>query len=269
MTVIGVYIQAGFGNRLFKLAFGYAFTKKEGYLLRFENWDKPSHHSSDVYAWLLERFFKLDHYCATPVQYHTTIHEPGELCMTYMDFSGAVAGNTFILGFFQQEMYFKHVRSDLLHLFRAPEDVAQYLTTHLPFLTDSYFIHIRIGDYWGDPKHWVNLEQYYINAMEQLPAESKFCLFCEDHHNIPKAYPRLYRYMTERNVRLVPEKNEVVAFYAMVACGRGGICANSTYSWWAAWLNNCSDKKVFMPEKWMGGIRKCDIYFDGCIKVAV
>ena len=269
MTGIGVYIQAGFGNRLFKLAFGYAFTKKYGYMLRFENWDKPSHHSKEVYGWLLERFFQLEQYCCKPVQYQTTIHEPDELFMTYMDFSGAVAGNTCILGFFQQETYFKELRSDLLYLFRPPQDVSNYLTSQLPFLNDSYFIHIRIGDYWGDPKHWVNLEQYYIHAMEQLEEDAKFCLFCEDHHNIMKVYPRLYRYMAQRGVRLVPEQNEVVAFYAMVACGRGGICANSTYSWWAGWLNDRCDKKVFLPEKWMGGISKCDIYFEGCIKVAV
>jgi len=37
----------------------------------------------------------------------------------------------------------------------------------------------------------------------------------------------------------------------MKRCSKGGICSNSTYGWWASWLNTNNDKLVFMPSRWI------------------
>ena len=38
--------------------------------------------------------------------------------------------------------------------------------------------------------------------------------------------------------------------YVLTRC-KGVICANSTFSWWGAWLNNNTNKSIFIPDKWL------------------
>jgi hypothetical protein len=40
----------------------------------------------------------------------------------------------------------------------------------------------------------------------------------------------------------------------MSKCKKGGICANSSFSWWGSWLNKNESKKVFMPSEWVNGL---------------
>jgi len=63
-------------------------------------------------------------------------------------------------------------------------------------------------------------------------------------------------------------ESEVDSLYLMSQCGAGGICANSSYSWWGAYLN--PNRMIVMPSKWYTDSRYSDgYYFNGVIKLDI
>ena len=65
--------------------------------------------------------------------------------------------------------------------------------------------------------------------------------------------------------------NELDSLLLMASCEYGGICANSSFSWFGAYLNKtfniCNSKKFIFPKKWTNTQMPCDIYFDGSIVI--
>lgn len=271
--MIGVQIGAGFCNRVFQMVFAYAYARKHGIPFRFENWDKPSHHSSNVYRWLVERFQKEPNYLSYPARYDSQYVEPYDGFTSYLEPAMPVAKDRNILfsGYFQNERYFLEYREDILRLLAEPdcvrEPLEQRYSFYLPIFKESFFLHIRFGDYLYNPKHWVHLETYYLRVIERLRKEmgDNFVLivFSNQPDLIQQVYPRLHKYLLHRRMIVFPEPDELITFYLMVRCRLGGICANSTYGWWAGWLNQNPQKKVFIPSQWMSSIedsKKIDIY---------
>jgi beta-lactamase class D len=55
----------------------------------------------------------------------------------------------------------------------------------------------------------------------------------------------------------------------MKRCDKGGICSNSTFGWWAGWLNTNENKRLYMPSKWINIEVNNDIYPENAIIVDV
>lgn len=117
-------------------------------------------------------------------------------------------------------------------------------------------LHIRRGDYLKVSQFHVNLwdTDYYKNAIKQFPEGTKFLVFCKD--NQSEAQDQDDKEWCERNIpqlgidfELHKHTTETEDLNAMASCV-GLIGANSSFSWWAAWLNPHSDKKIIFPKQW-------------------
>lgn len=275
--MIGVNIVAGLCNRIFQMVFAYSFAKKYNLQFKFENWERRSHHSPQVYNWLIERFMKLPNYINTNINYkHSHIEKDTqftEYIDYYSDIKDKINENIIIYGFFQNEKYFKDYREDILELLKEPEYVTEKINKEFPleYLENSYFMHIRLGDYIGCKKHWVNLENYYINILKQLEHEKKnIIIFSNMVHLISRIYPNLCEYVKTINHVVIGDSDEVLNLYLMARCKCGGISSNSTFGWWGAWLNTNPNKKIFFPSQWMGYTEyNIDIYPENCIIIPV
>lgn len=127
-------------------------------------------------------------------------------------------------------------------------------------------LHIRRGDYLKASEFHVNLWQtdYYKQAIELFPDE-EFLVFCKDRQNteIDRAdhawcVENLLPLLKGRGKMYDPATaTETDDLNAMASC-KSLIGANSTFSWWAAYLGG--HEKVVMPKQWFtDGVIRCDL----------
>ena len=148
-----------------------------------------------------------------------------------------------------------HVHSSYLQSFKYFQSNRDYIIKMLEmssvdrkYLIDKYnpkeyvSLHIRRGDYLNYEVFHTNLSKtsYYSEAILKFPTE-EFLIFSDDPSWAKEQYP---------NCRVV-EEEDYLEMYLMSLC-KSNIIANSTFSWWGAWLNKNINKKVIAPIKWFG-----------------
>lgn len=119
---------------------------------------------------------------------------------------------------------------------------------------DSFSIHIRRGDLVSDPKtnqtHGTAPLEYYEKALKALTqhlAKPTAFLFSDDHQwaQANLKTPNIQLIPVDHN----PPELDYADLHLMSHC-QHHIIANSTFSWWAAWLNTHPDKQIFYPKLW-------------------
>lgn len=126
----------------------------------------------------------------------------------------------------------------------------------LPDYSNLVAVHVRRGDYLHSDFWWLFIdlttrgsdgECYYTRAMHQFNEDTRFLIFSDDpawcaEQSIFSGSPR--------NTIMPRELSALDTFGAMIKCERGIICPNSTFSWWAAYLNPSKQKLVCFPDRW-------------------
>lgn len=126
-------------------------------------------------------------------------------------------------------------------------------------------LHIRRGDYLKVSQFHINLwdTDYYKEAVKLFP-NAKFLVFCKD--NQSEAQDLDDKEWCERNIPLLgidfelyEHGSETDDLNAMASC-RGLIGANSSFSWWAAYLNPHHDRQIVFPKTWfVDGVDRTDL----------
>lgn len=134
--------------------------------------------------------------------------------------------------YFQDEKYFKKYRQDILELFGQGIGY-----------TDRVAIHVRRGDYINNP-FYVDLMKtdYYLNAMAKFPNEH-FILFSDD----IKWCKEFFYFVPPIKYEFSEAKTQEEDLKLMASC-KGIIMANSSFSWWAAYLSKAD--KIVYPNQW-------------------
>lgn len=165
-----------------------------------------------------------------------------------------IKNNCYLSGVWQSEKYFKDIRETILKeitLKNEPASETKNWTAEIA-KTNSVSIHIRRGDYVNNSKinqfHGVCSIEYYNDAIEHILQSINnpvFYVFSNDvewaKENIKIPYP-IFFVSDEK----IPDYEELTI---MSSCDHN-IIANSTFSWWGAWLNTNKDKIVIAPKKW-------------------
>lgn len=184
----------------------------------------------------------------------------------------ALTGSVSLVGYWQSEKYFQDIAPILqADLALKPE----HLKAVDPLLlenvagTISVGLHVRRTDYISNPAtqayHGHCDSSYYQRAMElmrQKRGQVHFFVFSDDlawcRENLKSDLPLTF----------VDGQTAAADLYLMSQC-RHQIIANSSFSWWAAWLNNNPDKLVIAPQRWFAGAghETDDLLPDGWIKI--
>ncbi len=159
-----------------------------------------------------------------------------------------------LFGYFQTSLYFNDIeailRSELstdgLGLERGKEALAARLRK-----TGSVAVHVRRTDYTGNPILDLCGPLYYQKSMQQMRDTScatRFFIFSDD----PQWCLQEFK---DADVEIVSENDPCpLVDLHLMSLTQHHIIANSSYSWWAAWLGKTPEQKVIMPPSWFQGI---------------
>lgn len=147
-----------------------------------------------------------------------------------------------INGYFQSEKYFYDVKQELNSILKFKIKGKEY--------SNHCSIHVRRGDYLNYPSiHPVCNNSYYESAIENIKNingnETKFVVFSDDIEYCKNNYPCFKR----DNIIFDENNSTYETLYSLSTCNFS-IIANSSFSWWGAWL---TDKQaIISPQKWFG-----------------
>jgi glycosyltransferase involved in cell wall biosynthesis len=275
MVIVKLY--GGLGNQLFQYATARALAIRNDAMLKL---DASSGFERDFYKRryslncfnIPENFASPEEIAASAYIREKHFHFDPEVC--------SLRGDVYLDGYWQSEKYFKSIEEIIreeLSIRRPLEGVSRRIADEMA-ATNSVCIHFRrlhgISGSQVDV-HGVNIHgaaslDYYYRCIEHLTQTVRdpyFFVFSDDpgwardHLKLP--YPTLL--VTHNG----PDK-DYEDLRLMSLC-KHHIIANSTFSWWGAWLNPARDKMVFVPEQWFNAAEHNtkDLIPESWVKVSV
>lgn len=166
-----------------------------------------------------------------------------------------ISSNTYIEGFFQTEIYFKNIAEQLRKDFtfvRNPSKENREIISQIKN-ENSISVHIRRGDYVSKARY---KNKYFHCSMDYYKRAVDY---------IAEKYPNPTVYVFSDDIKWAAQNLDLpyVCNYIsnnkgaqswedmrLMSCCKHNVIANSSFSWWGAWLNSSPEKIVVAPEKW-------------------
>lgn len=268
--MIIVRIWEGLGNQLFQYAFAKAYSLKTKKQVKIDTKKIFEKNNTSVYREYSLKHFnislheaedeELQHYSflekkslLQKIVFFLAGHNMNKYC--YWEENGGqfapdirhFKSNCYVKGWFQSEKYFKYYRSLLLReLTPKKKIVINKELRQILEKDDTVSIHVRRGDY---KKYGSMLPlQYYKKAYRRIRDEGDFTymIFSDDLEWVKDNFGFINKkYLVNEDGRLKDYEELMI----MSRCHHN-IIANSTFSWWGAWLNVHKDKVVIAPKRW-------------------
>ncbi len=274
--MIGVKLQGRLGNQLFQYAFAYSAAQKLNtsfYLdqtkqklviqhyfnipFNFSLFTENTVSGSSIYSANLS--YRLKNFFYTLLKKYRTPHHavfPADVCES--DVFESIKNYTLFEGFFLSEAYFKDYASSLRRFFSVkPCFVNGYQVKYAHRFKGKKVVtvHIRKNDYLnlghlnlGSEDLSIPLS-YYHRLIAQLQSDNVLFVFISDDTAIIKEE---FGYLDNKYI----SEDELINDFQHLLNADICVIANSTFSWWGAWLNNKPQKKIYAPMYFMGHVIK-------------
>jgi hypothetical protein len=254
--VVSIKIQGGLGNQMFQLAGTYVYAKQNnGKLLvlrnKIESDGRPLYWDNILYRFqeflvdtlpnCLEQWYE-----SGPTEFNIIPSLP--------------SNGIFLNGYLQSPKYFGDYTEEIRELFKPSPNTMSNIQSRFGLLLKNkdriVVVHARRTDYLKDQDiinyHGPLSIDYYNEAIKKMSNEIEdpiFILAADDSSfwgSVINELPQL----NNRNIYILDDDNEIITL-ALLQQFQYFIIANSTFSWWAAWLSK-DTKKVIAPAKWFG-----------------
>lgn len=231
------------GNQLFELAALIGLAKRYSTTLLM-----PS-------LWQYRSSFNLDSSIEYgDVEAFISIREPAfHCCMEFFDKFENIIKNerVYVEGYFQSELYWKPFEYEIRKAFdftaSIQKDTDLFLIDNDVDVEGMVAVSVRRGDFATDSNHYLLPLEYYFGALSLFFPEKDIMVFsddipwCKEHFNI-----------TDRRV-VFSENKSAIEQLSLMCRFSNFILANSTFSWWGAYLSKAENKKVIRPYYHFGG----------------
>jgi hypothetical protein len=252
--------QGRLGNQLFQIATTVACACRRGVKVAFPKWEYSKYMLNEFPLLPADAVITHIYHEPTFEYYPILIDNAVELR------PGTNPQNkiTTLSGYFQSQKYFIEYTSVLRHLFSPNEEVSNYLWnkySELLLNKTSCSVHVRRGDYVNNNfYHQLDIDHYlrYMNYFYERNKDTVFLIFSDDINWCKESFLN-----TPFNIKFIEGEIDYYDLVLMSWCNHH-IIANSSFSWWGAWLNGKEDKQVIFPSKWFGPAcnhNHIDIYF--------
>jgi hypothetical protein len=245
------------GNQMFQFAATVGIARKANQVFAFpkENTEVPSVEDfkdgvrREVY-FDLPKYFPNVERTLQPLEEIQTYHVAQEPYFHFCPDLFTVPDQTNLMGYFQTEKYFEHCSDLILGYFQFDKEIkkqAENNFPHFPSKVEYVSIHLRRGDYAGLQQfHPVMDADYYFDAMTQfMDGDYCFLIFSDDIQYAKELFGE------QENIIYIEGNDPEVDMCMMTMCDHN-VIANSSFSWWGAWLNDNTNKKVVAPKRWFG-----------------
>lgn len=268
--MIIVKLRGGLGNQMFQYALGRNLALKNNTRLKFDitelKRDKLRNYelnifqiSADILSWFesvfLRTLFKIFHGNYAYIR-EKSLHFDRTLLEK--------KGNLYLDGYWPCEKYFRHIRDILKKDFeiRSEPNKKNKLMLKKIKNTNSVCIHVRRGDYVKNPKtnkfHGTCSLKYYYNSIKRIEKKVKNPVFFVFSDDLGWSKKNLKINHSTVFVDINGPENGCEDLRLMSNCNHF-IIANSSFSWWGAWLSENEDKIIFAPKRWFNGSDGGDI----------
>ena len=241
MKIISTKLMGGLGNYMFQIAAAYAISLRDQKKFICETYDvqspqKPLHH------------YKTNLFSKIEFTEENIPHTPfGEQKFSYTEIP-TIEENLRLYGYFQSEKYFQKYRSEILDLFDTDEETKDKINQKYSSVLNKNptSLHVRRGDYvWLSDYHYNQGVDYYKSATDIIGKEKQYLIFSDDIQWCKENLDFI------ENKIFITDNTDYEDLYLMSLC-ENNIIANSSFSWWGAWLNKNENKKVISPKNWFG-----------------
>lgn len=264
--MIIVQLTGGLGNQMFQYAAAKALAHKHNTVLKYDFFirrgDILRYFSLGYFNVKIEKVSKIDLDKITKLSNNIFLRKFGFfnriIKEKYLNFDQSflkLPNNVLLIGYWQSEKYFKDIediiRSDFT--FKNPMDRKNKEISKCIQKIESVGMHVRRGDYVTDKRtnqfHGICGLDYYNRAVSFIEKRVKspyFFIFSDDpkwvKSNIRLSHP-VYNVDFNRDGKSYEDMR-------LLSLCRHNIIANSSFSWWGAWLNRNPNKIVIAPKKW-------------------
>lgn len=275
-----VSINGQLGNQMFQYAVGYK-NQLLGHRVKYELFDYIEHPNH----WALDRFgitvsaatrkevLRLkDEYSTIPDRirrkilgrHPRVVSEIGRKEYFY-DAEVFAHKRMYIDGYWQSEKYFEDIEEEIRKLYTFPNSENPKNSALADELKNgtSVSIHVRRGDYLGgfpvmDMDYYIPAMKYFKEKYENV----KFYIFSNDLKWCRDNFINEDVTFIDWNTG----KDSIFDMYLMTQC-KHNIIANSTFSWWGAWLNTNPGHEVIAPKVWFYNTKTPAVYCKDWIKL--
>jgi hypothetical protein len=245
MNIITIDIKGGLGNVMFQIATAYAISIRDNMELLIN----MSNHFGGTFG--ISNIKKYKNNILRKINYSNYTFNftsgYGEKSHNYREIP-KLTQNTKLHGYFQNEKYFKLYRNEILNLFSPLDETVTKLNEKYGEILkkNTTSLHVRRGDYLKYPNHHPILSlDYYKTATNMLDDNQTYLIFSDDIEWCKSNFDFIENKIYINNLEDYEE------IYLMSMCNNN-IIANSTFSWWGAWMNKNDNKTVISPNIWFG-----------------
>ncbi len=268
--MILIALKGGLGNQMFQYALGRTISLKNNDTLSLDTGGlSRANDVGDIYRPFALNAFAIRAQVATPEEVQSLKYPHGalsKLCRRFefkvllrrhVGFEPSILakrGDLYLDGYWQSPKYFEAIRTTLLEDFTllSPMSGSAESIANRMHVSTSVSVHIRRGDYVANQKVAASYgpctELYYKRAVAEIikhiPNPTWF-IFSDDIDWVKDTltFPGTVIYVSGEAA------NDQEELLLMAACAHN-IIANSSFSWWGAWLNQNPEKVVIAPSPW-------------------